>query len=243
MTPTDLLFPLLIASGAVAFGVAAVRGKSERFQSLQASMRAMKPHEWVVVILFFGIVIFVIPGIRNDAARDMLRKQFHLPPDIAFVDFQRSRGYRSGGLAEGRVAFTEPQFDAYRSRLADPVAWGPFPLRWNGSPIIDGLNPDLQRWQDLPGPLKPGETWTHVLDKPLLYDLLGRVRVRSGKVLCFAIVDADGEGSTDGTRRSTDFRATSCADTPHAIAFVFGILDDDTRSLYMKVRHGGFVED
>lgn len=240
---------ILLAAFAVLVAAAACRhfagpDRRPKLHDIRATVRNSKLHHWLIAGLFLWVIIFAIPGGKDEAARAMLRQQFRLSPEVEMVNFARSKDY--GAMTEGHARFTQAQFETYLGQLHDPAVWVPRPLRWNGKLIRDGLEPDLQRWRELPGPLNAGQVPKHLLDMPRIHDLLRGNTTRRGKILCFVIVDETRPASPDQVSDdAARYRTRSCAATTlrdSTAGYVFAVLDLDTRILQMKVRDARFLE-
>lgn len=149
-------------------------------------------------------------------------------------------------MTEGRVRFTEAQFQAYIGTLHDPAFWAPVPLKWEGKLVRNGLDAGLQRWHDLPGPMRAREAPKHWLDRPRIYELWKQPSVTRGRIFCLAVVRQPAAKSQDEPMPSAaEYQAKSCLEATgrdSLVAYVVGVIDFDQRTLQMKIRNSHVIE-
>ncbi|WP_371397147.1 hypothetical protein [Fretibacter rubidus] len=209
-----------------------------------SAMRKAGPLGFVIVAGFLLVIIFVIPGGKTKAAETVMRETFRVPDTARFIDIIRPHAYTAGIIVEGTVQFTPEGYSSYRKAAIDPSLWKPLTLSRNSVPVGRTHLSSLQSWQEISRSIPQSDGWNHVSEKPVYYDELGRTSAERGLILCYVIRRVKGKASRDkSTWRAEDFEVASCKDTPvepRPSALFLGVLDDQSNTLYTKVRHAGF---
>lgn len=209
-----------------------------------SALRKAGPLGFVIVAGFLFVIIFVIPGGKTKAAETVMRETFRIPNTAKFIDITRPRAYTAGIVVEGTVQFTPEAYSSYRKTAIDPSLWTPLTLSRNSVPVSQTHLGSLQSWQAISRSIPQSDGWKHISEKPVYYDELGRISAEKGLVLCYVIRRIRGKASKDkSTWRAEDFEVASCKETtvePGPSALFFGVLDDQSNTLYTKVRHAGF---
>lgn len=213
-------------------------------RDLLGAMRKAGPLGFIAVTVFMGVIYFGIPMNKTNAAEVVMRETFHVPETANFIDIDRPRAYRPGIVVEGTVQLTPQAYSSYRAAALDPAQWTPLRLSRNSINIDQTDNSELQSWRSIVRSIPKSEGWDHVLQKPVYYDELGHVSTETGLVLCFVVRQKSGVPNKDkSTWRAENFEVASCKSVvieQRPSALVFGVLDDQTHTLYIKVRHAGF---
>lgn len=198
----------------------------------------------LAVLAFLAVIVFIIPMGKTRHAEATMREIFRLPDEARIENVQRPQDYSDGSIVEGTVRFPPEAYARYRQMVLDPGRWTPWTLSWNGTPIPNTGDAALQLWQ----PIKKRVPKSNkVLARSIQLRELGRVDAENGLVLCFVAERSAGAPARDRDAwQAADFTVRSCWDVlsdsrPHAL--VFGVLDDNSRTLIMKAQHGGLLLD
>lgn len=209
---------------------------TERVPSLLSLWSALSVKQrWIAVAAVAGF--FLLPlllGWERRANRmEIIRQQFHLPPDIAFSQFEPGSSKLRSPAISGIVQFTDQQYRQYAAALHDSRVWRPTPLNYRGIGFINPYAPDALRWQDAAPHRRYGgdplgrwgsssEEQVHAMTK--------------GRYLCFAVLKIDSTAS--GGDAGLQHKAVSCRQlqrTDEAVAVVKGALDDNGKTLHMLI--------
>ncbi len=244
------LTTVLIVIACLSFGVAVSFRRSQRSLNITELLSKSKPHNLLLVVSFFGVVIFVIPNYSDNAAKTRLRGQFHLSKNTTFLEFRRPRRASANKL-EGIVQFTEAQFDDYRANLSNKNLWKPVSFGSDSVPVDGPFSYHALDWQKLPMPNFAGT-------RPVRWGNLSRERVREikhGRVFCVAHRRPPGKRKSKLGRptpkriirhqslmtpkRLEKYIAMNCTElgrSENPVGYVLGVLDFEKRMLHMIVR-------
>lgn len=165
-------------------------------------------------------------GAPSTAEKELLRSQFHLPPDVALAEIVVDRKKHAPFPAdiEGVAHFSSAQFRDYLALLDDPDVWRPQPFHYGGVTFAGPASPNAFLWKDLKGA------------RQLAWGRLSERRAgiaRSGKLLCFAVEHVDEREA------APSLRGGACSEidgkAPKTV-YVQGLIDHEARTLHMLVR-------
>jgi hypothetical protein len=185
----------------------------------------------IVAAAAFIVFLFALRWETIEGQKAILRDQFHLTSSMSFVSFESgSRKLRYPGL-QGTVRFSESEYRGYIAAFANANTWKAKPLRYRGVTTIGHYSPDALQWRDTKPPLRFGSDgladWGIYADSRLneLADALH---------FCYAVKLSP----TSATASAPTYAAVSCWELDSRedpIAVVQGMLDPETRTLYMRI--------
>jgi hypothetical protein len=191
-----------------------------------AIMQWAKKHWFGILAVAAFLLTLAAIGAPSAAEKEILRSQFHLPPDVALAEIAVDRKKRAPFPAdiEGVAQFSSAQFRDYLARLDDPDLWRPQPFRYDGVTFGGAYSPNALLWKDLQGARQLA--WGHLSER--------RARMaRSGRLLCFAVQHFDVQEA------APSLRGGACSEidgkAPKTV-YVQGLIDYEARTLHMLVR-------
>ncbi|HRK17931.1 MAG TPA: hypothetical protein PK970_03165 [Hyphomicrobiaceae bacterium] len=242
MTDTIGLFPAYLLAIPV-FIVLVLLTAFSRFitsiRDLVVILHGMTALQRIVTASIIGAVVvaIVISGaIRTSSHKEIVRQQLHLPPSIAFDEFESryaSRHKFQNERIEAIVRFSESEFQAYRAIVDDESVWMPFPVVYNGDVIPVTFEAGALTWRVAPRPAFAGNVrvrWGNLSREQ-------EPHARNRKTLCYAVLQiapAGRQGSNGSGAPNHIARACSDFARTDKIRFYFlAVLDYDTRSLHV----------
>lgn len=230
---------LLILVTAVIWGIYVGRAKGARWKRLSQNTHSYKV---LVVIGAIGIY-FVVTAINQfvgDGKKDVLKKHFRLSDNTTFTEFATSREFQAN--IEGKVQFTDSQWNSYIANLNKPNGSKPILLHKDGQLINTETAHALGQWQALPRPLTKKDKKPHLSQIPQLYRYWWDYKkdTVNGKILC-VVYHGVGNAQRDGafSRTYDHYKISDCANVTQgegSSGLMFGILDYDARTLFMKIQ-------
>ncbi|MGE3643515.1 MAG: hypothetical protein AB7F96_06650 [Beijerinckiaceae bacterium] len=202
-------------------------------------MRAANPK---ILFLTIAICLALTGCFWDQRSRDMdtIRRQLHLPDDIAFAAFDHApKSFRPEGLRiEATMRFTDAQFARYRAQLDDASVWKPVALESYSPAIGERYSQSALRWKPLPAPQFPGKWrkhWEMIDIRP--------EAIREGRYFCSIIRYVRGAPfkSTPVSYRAIPI-GEACEEIPSGespIVVMLGILDDDAKLLHVRMAFSG----
>ena len=183
--------------------------------------------QWFGILAVAALLLTLAAiGAPSAAEKELLRSQFHLPPDVALAEIAVDRKKHAPFPAdiEGVAQFSSAQFRDYLARLDDPDVWRPQPFRYDGVTFGGPYSPNALLWKDLQGARQLA--WGRLSER--------RARMaRSGKLVCFAVQHLDEQEAAPSQRGGACSEIDGKA--PKTV-YVQGLIDYEARTLHMLVR-------
>lgn len=187
--------------------------------------------QWIVALAVICAGMIALPFLRtqSDDEQALLRVQFHLPREIAFSEIRIKRPSLKENIyeVEGNVRLSDDEYTRYRRQITAQAPWTVPALTLDGLNSVGAADDPDARWQ----PLDRGRT---VPFGSLNYDEFQRTT--DGLAVCYtaALATAERSGGGNGVRPCrTDL-------SPGERGYlVQGVLDADTRNLFLIIRRYG----
>lgn len=187
--------------------------------------------QWIVALalIFGGLLVSPFLRAPGDAEQAMLRAQFHLPGEIAFTQtrIKRHSLKTNSYELEGVVRFSSEAFSRYQQQITAEMPWTVPALTLDGHTTAGSTGDPDARWQ-------PFDRLQTVPFGNLNSDEFQQTT--NGLAICYGIVVASAEGvpPSDGVRPCRTLGSIG----EHGYV-VQGVLDADTRTLFLIIRRYG----
>ncbi|QTN20109.1 hypothetical protein HZ989_03235 [Brevundimonas sp. AJA228-03] len=185
----------------------------------------------VAIIATLCGLILLLGRTQRDGQEKVLRDQFHLPDDVAFVVMEHGSAKLRWPRLRATAQLSDAALASYVGGLDRVEIWRPTPLHYRGVSRIDAYGPGALTWRsERPPPAygSDGMASGGIFADPDVQ------AIRRGRYFCFAVLPLD-PGPPPADPRH---RAVPCSDLPRGtdpVAVVQGALDLDRRALHMGV--------